>query len=332
MMISVIICTYNPDPQIFSRLINAVASLKNPKAAEVEVIIIDNNSRELVAEKEEVKELVNSRNNVSVYVEKKPGLTNARLAGTERSKGEWLVFFDDDNEPEETYLQSLETLIDKHPEVGCWGPGVVRVEYIGDEIHPWFYDNKQLFQEKHVPEVQFGSKPFWLDCYPFGTGLSIRREIVETYRHNVVSGKYTLTDRIGKKLVSGGDTQLVFHGIKLRYHAGTSPSLALNHLIADKKVKFKYMLRQVYMTTTCFVRAYNEIGFDDHSISIDYTRNAKILQIAYSIFKINAGRMPFRNVLLLFYERMGEINARYFADNIEKRPFVLRFVERCINV
>lgn len=328
---SIIICSYNPDPLILSRLLVAIKSFSiNP--AQSEVIIIDNNSSSPLSTNKDVQSFLSFVPSSSLVVEKKPGLTSARLAGYNRAKNEWLIFFDDDNEPSCNYLINLEKLITANPQVGCWGPGIIKVEYSGNKIHPWFYNNKYLFQEKQISKDQVDRKPQWLECYPFGTGLAIKKDIVCAYQQNIASGKFTLTDRIGKKLVSGGDTQLVLQGVKLGYYAGTSPLLSMKHLIAKKKLKFKYMLRQVYMTATCYVRAYNEIGFENNSIKIETLDNQQIIRTAYALFKINIGRVPFRNVLLMFYERMGEINARFFASHSIKKPVVLKIFEQCINV
>jgi glycosyltransferase involved in cell wall biosynthesis len=331
MTFSVIICTYNPENQIFCKLISAIAALQNPEKSSYEIIIVDNNSKSPTGEKKEVKELAAASTNVAVIVEKKPGLTSARLAGAHKAIGDWLIFFDDDNEPSQSYLLNLEKLVLAYPQVGCWGPGVVDVQYVGQNVHPWFNKNRRLFQEKKSTELEFASAADWLDCYPFGTGLCIKKEIVDAYKENLVAGRYTLTDRIGKKLVSGGDTQLVLQAVKLGYAAGTSPTLQLNHLIAEKKLKFKYMLQQSYMTASCYVRAFNEISFTNKVIELDFPGNTDILRLVYSTFKNHGLKKPVRDVLILLYSRIGEVNARYFAANVERRPLVLNLMERLIS-
>jgi len=332
MTLSIVVCTYNPDLKIFKRLISSLAEMVPPTHSLFEIILVDNNSRIPIANIDFVKAFMSSRDNIHIVVERRPGLTSARLAGAEKANGEWLVYFDDDNEPGRYYLQELEKLIRQHENVGTWGPGNVAVEYVGDNVHPWFNENKYLFQERQSDKVKFDREETWLECYPYGTGLCIKKEIVFAYRQNIASGNYTLTDRIGKKLVSGGDTQLVFHAIKMGYAAGTSPALQLKHLISDRKLKFKYSLRQVYMTASCYVRAFNEIKFDSGAIDLQFPSNKDILKTTYTTFRVHTGKKSMRDVLVLLYDRLGQINARYFAANVEKRPLFLNLMERLINV
>lgn len=330
-MFSIVVCTHNPDQIIFRRLLNALQQQKVDDASRVEIIVVDNNSSSPVCNLINQPLFSKSGFKIEIVEERNPGLSNARIAGARKAKGEWIIFFDDDNEPATDYVHSLKLLISRNNKVGCWGPGVVEVEYIGKKISGWYRHNRHFFQQKCMKVEQIGFSPAWLDCYPFGTGLCIKRELVLSYSSQIVKGKFTLSDRIGKKLVSGGDTQMVLHAVKKGFYAGTSPKLQLNHLIKKDKLRFRYLLSQEYMTASCFVKAYNEIGFDK-KIELDFLTNRQILRKVYSYLKIHSFKMPAKNLVVSLYGKLGEINARYYAAGAIQKPVVLRFFEKMINV
>ena len=99
---SIVICTYNPNVEIFKRVLNAISNFStfSPKH---EVIIVDNNSNPPVSNFDFVKDFINHLSDRRIIYENEPGLTNARIAGINQSSSEWIVFFDDDNEPDEDY-------------------------------------------------------------------------------------------------------------------------------------------------------------------------------------------------------------------------------------
>ena len=87
--ISIIICTYNR----MEYLPNCLEHLKNQTAKKefYEIIIIDNNSSdktELIC-KDYIQK--NSEINVTYFLEKKPGLSNARNRGI-KEKGRYIMF------------------------------------------------------------------------------------------------------------------------------------------------------------------------------------------------------------------------------------------------
>jgi len=42
--LSVVICTYNPDREVFTRVMDSISALQRPKEGFVEFILVDNNS------------------------------------------------------------------------------------------------------------------------------------------------------------------------------------------------------------------------------------------------------------------------------------------------
>ena len=98
--ISIIICTYNPETAIIKRCLSAVKRLQII-GIEYEVILVENNCITSIKENSELSLIAEGFNGLQIISENKPGLSNARIAGVNKSTGNWIVFFDDDNEPSE---------------------------------------------------------------------------------------------------------------------------------------------------------------------------------------------------------------------------------------
>ena len=330
-MFSIIICTYNPHHDIFARLLNSISNF-DKLSPDYEIIIVDNNSKPPIGSFDYIHEFIVNHVNCKLIIEGKPGLTNARIAGINQAKAEWLIFFDDDNEPDEQYLEVCSSIIFQHPEVCAWGPGVVTVEFFKKNIPKWFKANKQFYQDSFIDSIFFDNKVEWSSCYPNGTGLVIRKNVATFYTELFEQRILTLADRIGKSLVSGGDTQMVMCGIKLGYFAGVSPKLKLNHLISGNKINLTYLLKQSYLTASCYVKAFNELNFDNNQIPIILEGNLRILTIIYYTCRTHLFRVSGNEFLLVLYDRIGEVNARYYACNSSFKPILLRLFEKLINV
>jgi glycosyltransferase involved in cell wall biosynthesis len=328
---SLIICTHNPKKIIFSRLLDSLERLDKSQL-KYEIIIIDNNSLIPISSLNYVSHFLNKNPSAKLIVESNPGLTSARLLGIRNAKFDWLIFFDDDNEPSVDYLVNTYELIEKYSYVGAWGPGIIDVEYEVDQVPLWFQKNKFFFQETLVDETIFDKKENWCDCYPNGTGLIIKKEIALFYKSMIENNCLTMTDRIGKSLISGGDTQMVLCGIKLGYCAGVSPELSLKHLICFEKIKMQYILKQVYMTASCFVKTFNEINFANNKIKIVMEGNIRVFQILYFTIRVKFFSTNLNDSMVYLYSRLGEVNARYFASGNNRKPKLLRFFEILINV
>lgn len=325
---SIIICTYNPLKEIFFRLLTAIDNF-DAEEISYEIIIVDNNSDTPLSKINFVQEFLSTHSNAKLLIEKKPGLTSARIAGITQSEFDWLIFFDDDNEPNPDYLQKAVLSINQHPTVGAWGPGEVEVEFT-QTVPIWLYGEKHLFQQRKEEYTKFASKLEWQDFYPFGTGLIIRRDIAEIYAKRVLEKRYTLSDRKGKSLASGGDVQLVLTGIEQTYSAGIVTGLKLTHLIDGSKTCMKYLLKMQYGTASAYIKAFNQV-FEHAKIPVEELSNRHVFWKVYSLYRIHRMKMKKEQFKLFFATKMGEINARIEASG-ESKPLLLRLYEKRIHV
>lgn len=324
---SIIICTHNPNLTLLERLLDAVANFEK-SGIKHEVILIDNNSTPALSANKAVHFFLNHKSESRIINQTKPGLTPSRVRGIKEAKYEWLIFFDDDNEPEVDYLNKAQGTIAQYIDVGIWGPGDIEVIYT-EQKDEWINTKKSLFQQRKESVTRFAHQELWQPCYPFGTGMIIKKEIAEEYARRVEQGRYTLSDRKGKSLASGGDVQMVLTGIDMGYSAGVIAGLKLNHLIDSSKSNLKYLRKQEYGTASAFVKAFNQV-FYTKSIPLRYINNLEILKKVYSIYRIYRPGKTKADFELLMASKMGEINAVIFASG-QAKPLLLRLYEKLIH-
>ncbi len=252
-MIAVAICTHNPDERLLARVLAAVASQTVPPD---ECLIVDNASDRPVASMPIVDAFLRRFSRARIVVEPKRGLTHARIAAIEQTSAPLVCFVDDDCEPEPGYLAAARRILDEHACIGALGPGRIEVEFV-DRVPEWFAQRfRHHFQEKDVKTLAYGCVPAaWTDYYPPGSCLVVRREALERYREAFLAGHLSASDRVGARLASGGDTQIVWEAVKMGLAAGVSPELRIRHMIPAKRSTLRYMKRLLFGTSSSYLPA-----------------------------------------------------------------------------
>lgn len=306
MNFSIVICTYNPNIENLSRLLNSIIKF-NYNLDSFEVILIDNFSPKPINGLECVKYFESFVPSLKIYREERKGLTYARMKGIEKSSNDWLVFFDDDNCPESNYLNGVERLLQEYPDIVCWGPGKINVKFIDEPNLTWLNDYKENFQEKNIDGTIIHSSTLYNSNFPTGTGMAIRKDIAFDYCRKVKAGSYTLTDRSKNKLSSGGDVQIVLHAISLGYHVGVSSILQLIHCIDATKSNLKYLVRHAYATAKYNLKTYIEI----FPISLENQRfpsNTEFYKQLYYHLRVIFLKFGFRKAIISFSSYLGRLD------------------------
>src|SRR5436190_1838589 len=94
--VSVIICCYNSEHRIDKTLNHLQAQIIS-SSLQWEIILVDNASNDSTVKKADELWNKNAVTEMNIISEPKPGLKNARLAGINKSKYEYISFIDDDN-------------------------------------------------------------------------------------------------------------------------------------------------------------------------------------------------------------------------------------------
>lgn len=254
--LAIIICTYNPEERIFSRVLKAVEALEISEYMTLECVVVDNNSATSITEMACVKYFIEKCNWAKVITESNQGLRFARIAGLKATQAPIIIFFDDDNEPTASYLKAAQRHLDAYPCVAIWGPGKVTVEFL-DPVSDWFSKNfRAIFQAKNCQYVEYGCViATWTHFYPPGTGQVVKRAVLDRYDQAVEAGRLTSIDRRGNSLSSAGDVQIIWEAVKMGFAAGISPELELTHLISGKRTNLQYVKRLTFGAASSYMPA-----------------------------------------------------------------------------
>lgn len=233
--LSVIICCYNSA----ARLSQTLAHLaKQVTDVNWEVIVVDNNSTDQtkeVAEQEWKKSSLKTE--LRVVAEKTPGLSAARQKGVQESKFDTIIFCDDDNWLASDYVDTAFKLIHADPTIGAIGAHGTPVF---ETTEPKWFKNFQSFfavGEQH-DSIAHDINNFQ---YVYGAGVVINKAALEQL--NGLGFVNITTDRIGNKLVSGGDIELCLALQLIGYKVVYNPSLRFQHFMTAPRLTLRYALR-----------------------------------------------------------------------------------------
>jgi glycosyltransferase involved in cell wall biosynthesis len=237
MKASVVLCTHHPRPSYLERALAALQAQTLSKD-QWEILLIDNASTPPVADRFDLSWHTGARK----LVEGKLGKLNAWLLGIAESKGEILVFVDDDNVLSRDYLERSLTISVQYPFLGAWG-GSCLPEY---EIPLPGWVGKEVWRLTvcEIKEDVWSNLRDIFTTFPVGAGMCIRREVGRRYTewcdHNT-HGR--LLDRSGKGLGGYGDMDLNQCAMDIGLGTGRFAQLTLTHLIPAARLSLEYFVR-----------------------------------------------------------------------------------------
>jgi glycosyltransferase involved in cell wall biosynthesis len=239
MKLTVVICTHNPREDYFHRTLDSLR-VQTLSKHEWEFLLIDNASNLSLAEAWDLSWHPNGRH----VEEQKLGLAAARIRGIRESGSDLLVFVDDDNVLDRSYLVQALEIKDRWPTLGAWGSGVISPEY---ELQP-AGDLKDLV---HMLAIRETVKACWSNMYscqeaiPWGAGLCVRSAVADAYCRVNDESSILITGRRGVSLLAGDDNEIAYVACELGLGVGVFPQLRLTHLIPKERVSRKHLLKLV---------------------------------------------------------------------------------------
>lgn len=242
-IISVIICTYNPAFDFLNKCIRSIHQAAS-SLTDYEILVIDNNSNPSITTFDFKPHL--GLINIQIIVESQQGLTPARLRGIKESKGDFLIFVDDDNVLSNDYLICAMNIFTKYPWVGSFS-GNVKLEYDNYTPPVWLTKYEGMLVKREVKNNLWGNQYFNDEIMPAGAGLCVRREVALHYLGLHESGKRKIAlDRSGGSLLSGGDNDLAMCAIDIGLGIGLFKDLTLIHLIPQSRTTLNYIKNLTY--------------------------------------------------------------------------------------
>ncbi len=237
--VSVLIPTYNPRLDNLQLVLDALRAQTLP-AAEWELIVVDNGSDSPVAGRIDLSWHPHGR----CVREERRGTLPARVRGMEESRGEILIFVDDDNVLAPDYLVHAQDISARWPMMGTWG-GQIKPRF---EVTPpkWL---RGYWHHLALCEFQ---RPVWSSfahdwTVPYGAGMCLRRTVAERVRQRLEDDP-----RLGifgrdnvRRNVSGDDQVFSYSAFEAGLGVGRFPELVVEHLIPAARMEPEYFVRLV---------------------------------------------------------------------------------------
>lgn len=226
--LDVVVCTYN-NAALLDETLDALVRQQVAPSVDWRILVVDNNCTDETPEVVE-RQAVRSPVPLSRVREPEQGLTPARLRGVATTTAEWIAFVDDDCVLDPDWIQCAAEFVAAHPEAGGFGGRVVLDwEETPREIvtrYGWaFAEQDHGSEAKQVTSLA-------------GAGFVFRRGALEE------SGwpqRHFLADRVGEKLISGGDVEMALR-VGARSALWYTPTLRLRHRIPAKRTTLRYLL------------------------------------------------------------------------------------------
>ena len=241
--LSVLVCAHNPNAACLKRTLAALSAQTLP-TSQWELLLVDNASSEPLAQRFSLRWHPAARH---VRADRL-GLTAARCRGIGESRGQILVFVDDDNVLDADYLVAATRIAAERPYIGAWG-GRVEPEF---EVHPpsWLAPYLPLLAVNEVPVDQWSNLTTTAATPPCGAGMCLRRDVAEQWRNRVQTDpRRSALGRAGVSLASGEDVDMAFTACDMGYAAGRFTALRLKHLIPARRLNLDYFVNLVEAVT-----------------------------------------------------------------------------------
>lgn len=231
-MISVIICTYNREKYIF-RVLESLAKNDYPYS-EYEIVLIDNNCTDGTAAELERFKASYPEVTFRYFLEPSQGLSYARNRGIHESKGEILVFLDDDAFTAPDYLSTIAATLSGHPEISCFG----------GKITPLFEDCSApdwlcKWSLSWVSGLDMGENlTRFTKGFPIGANMGARKNVFEK------CGNFNVSLGRSSKNLMGGEEKDMFQRIRSNgYEIYYLPGIEVMHVIPESRTTLEYVSR-----------------------------------------------------------------------------------------
>lgn len=231
MKLSVILPTYNRSAMV----VNTLRSLVKMEASsdQWECIIVNNNSTD---DTEQVVasflQTLPAGYNFKLVTETEQGLSAARNRGYNESKGEYIVFIDDDETVNTQFADAYIHLFETLPEAGAASGKVIPEYPAGKPL--WL---SPLTEKPIACPVDLGNivKPYPSRRHPAGGNLALRRSVLEQ------TGVFnTALGRKGGSLVGGEEYELIDRVRAAGFSVFYTPDAVIWHIIGTEKLTDAY--------------------------------------------------------------------------------------------
>ena len=232
-MISVVVCTYNRELYLPKML--ASVAVQNCDTTDFEVILVNNKSTDNTEEICLKFKAENSSVNFNYFLETNQGLSFARNRGIRESKGDFIVFIDDDAFLDENFIKELKQYLKDAPKELGFGGKIL--PYLECELPVWMSN----YLSSLMSIINLGSEVtlFKGSKYPIGANMGVSRSVIEKI------GMFNESlGRTGTSMLGGEEKDSFFRikeaGIPIYYF----PKMLVHHVIPAKRLTVEFIKKQ----------------------------------------------------------------------------------------
>jgi len=232
-VVDVVICTYDNAAGL-DRTLQALGRSAPPEGR-WGVLVVDNNSTDDTQQVVQRHRRSGALPALSCVEEPRQGLTWARLRGVESTTAPWVAFVDDDCIVDERWVERTVAFARTHPDAGGFGGRVV-LDHEGD-VPPLVRDRYGWA----FAEQDLGDEVQPVGCL-VGAGMVLSRAALEECGW---TREPLLSDRVGKRLVSGGDVELALRVASTGRPLWYVPACEIRHEIPARRTTRDYLVRVI---------------------------------------------------------------------------------------
>jgi glucosyl-dolichyl phosphate glucuronosyltransferase len=230
--LEVVICTYDNPDQLDATL--AALARQEDAGAAWSVLVVDNNSGPETARVVEIHRSTGRIPGLRRVVEFTQGLTPARSRGIRETSARWIALVDDDCELATDWIAHAVEFLRARPDVAGFGGRVVPT--YAAERAPFLDRRGWVFAEQDRGDAVREVSSL------VGAGMVIRRDALAACGW---IDEQLFEDRIGRRLVSGGDVEIALRLASVGPLAYV-PSCELRHHIPIHRTGLEYLTRLVH--------------------------------------------------------------------------------------
>jgi len=225
---SIVIPTYNR-AGLLDRTLFSVSRLRVPTGAEVELVVVNNNSTDTTSE------VVGRHADdfpfpVREVIETKQGLNHARNRGIVEGRHEMLVFLDDDVKVNPEWLAGCREAAESNG-----------ADYVVGPVFPDYVDGKPSHVTPRIERwvdswySRRGDVPFRFEAaggaFLPGCNFAVRKSVAEE-----IGGFRPDLDRCGKEMLAGGDTEFGYRLVESGKQGWYEPRCSIRHAVTLDKL------------------------------------------------------------------------------------------------
>ncbi len=230
MIVTVAICTWNRCGLLRSTLAR-LTEIVVPRGLEWELIVVDNNSTDDTAA---VIESFANRLPLRRVLEEQMGLSNARNAAVQASRGQYILWTDDDVLVDHHWLEAMCEAFERHPDAAFFG-GPIEPLFEGQPPR-WLADDWRLVADAYALR-DFGSQelPLTTDRLPFGANYAVRTAEQRAHSYNPMLG------RRGAQMTAGEETEVLLALLAEGCTGWWTPAASVKHFIPTQRQTEEYL-------------------------------------------------------------------------------------------